>query len=597
MKLSKEQTNAIKQINGPILILAGPGAGKTTMLLERIKYLSKWIDPRHILTITFSKNQAVDMKERFDLDTGNFMTIHAFCYLIIRNYLKKNKRQVRLLEASDLYNKYDLISKIYLEINDRKINNEDLNEFFLKTSFMKNAMLSEDYLETSGVKNIRKIYQKYEKFKQTNFFIDFDDMQVLALRYINEDNNLLRSVRNKYQYIQVDEAQDTSLIQFKIIEKIGYPKNNILLVGDDDQSIYSFRAANVSYLLNFKKTYPSARILTMNENHRSKKTIVDVSSSFIRKNKFRYDKNLFTKNEDCGSLILKTFNKVYDQYKFIKNNLDTNKKNAILFRNNIQAINMMAFLLEDGVDFTYRFSEMDFFSSNIINDIFSIIRFSEDFNDSSTFRDIYYKIKSYLSKDEIDQLTYKPINQNVFDFYYGKDLSNQTFENLIQKEKEFKHIRKLGLDKKIKYIYTYMGYKEYIDHFSKKYRQEIVNKDLFIESLINFTKNLATIEDFKGKLKDLERSKNDDESNLILSTIHRSKGLEYDNVFIINLIENEFPMLIGDDLEDKLEEERRIMYVAMTRAKENLYILSFKKRSSVKLNPSIFYKEIKEIYK
>ncbi len=203
MKLTSQQNLALRHKDGPILVLAGPGAGKTTMLLERIKFLSETVNPKHILTITFSKTQALDMKDRYNSSDANFMTIHAFCYLIIRNYLKKNNRNLRLLESDDLYNKYDLIGNIYFKINDKKISKEDLSEFFRLTSYMKNAMIDDTYLEDTKVKNCLQIYRAYENFKIRNYYIDFDDMQVMALKLIENDPRLLNSIRKKYRYTQL----------------------------------------------------------------------------------------------------------------------------------------------------------------------------------------------------------------------------------------------------------------------------------------------------------------------------------------------------------------------------------------------------------
>lgn len=596
MKLTSQQNLALRHKDGPILVLAGPGAGKTTMLLERINFLSETIDPRHILTITFSKAQAVDMKERYKSSKTNFMTIHAFCYLIIRNYLKKNNRNLRLLESDDLYNKYDLISKIYFKINNKKISKEDLNEFFRLTSYMKNAMIDESYLLDSKVKNCFQIYRAYENFKIRNFYIDFDDMQVIALKLIENDPRLLNSIRNKYKYIQVDEGQDTSLIQFKIIEKISAPLNNLMIVADDDQSIYSFRAANVSYLLNLKNKYPSLKIVEMTENHRSSKNIVNLSKSFIDINKDRYPKDLFTKNDFKGKISIKSLRDVKDQYKFIIENMNPKEKNAILFRNNIQAVNIISFLMEDDIDFSVNISSLNFFESKIIDDLFNIIKFSDDFDRLDLFYEIYYKMGTFLKKNEVDRLSYKAINKNVFEALYELDLEDYKIETLIQKEKQLKHIRKLSLDKKISYIYKYMDYKSYISNFSKKYREEVVNKDLFIESMVNFTKNIDTLEDFYNKKDKLNKKLSSSNSDLILSSIHKSKGLEYDNVFVINMVKNEFPIIVdNEDIEKKIEEERRVMYVAMTRAKKNLHILSIKKRGSEKLSPSMFFTQIKDL--
>lgn len=596
MKLTSQQNLALRHKDGPILVLAGPGAGKTTMLLERIKFLSTTIDPKHILTITFSKTQAVDMMDRYKSSRTNFMTIHAFCYLIIRNYLKKNNRNLKLLESDDLYNKYDLIKKIYFKINNKKISKEDLNEFFRLTSYMKNAMLDETYLEDSKVKNSLQIYRAYENFKIRNFYIDFDDMQVMALKLIQNDQRLLNSIRNKYKYIQVDEGQDTSLIQFKIIEKIAAPLNNLMIVADDDQSIYSFRASDVSYLLNLKSIYPDLKIIEMTENHRSSKNIVNISKAFIDTNQNRYPKDLFTNNDFSGKITIRSLRNVRDEYKYIIENIKKGKKNAILFRNNIQALNIISFLMEDEIDFSVNITRLNFFESKIIDDLFNIIEFSDDFDRFDLFCEIYYKIGTFLKKKEVDRLSHKALNKNVFEALYDMDLEDYKIETLIQKEKQLKHIRKLSLDKKISYIYKYMHYKSYISNFSKKYREEVVNKDLFVESMVNFTKNLESIEDFYNKKEKLEKKLSSSNADLILSSIHKSKGLEYDNVFVINMVKNEFPIIVdNEDIVNKIEEERRVMYVAMTRAKKNLHILTIKKRGSEKLSPSIFYNQIKDL--
>lgn len=595
MNLTNQQNLAANHMDGPILVLAGPGAGKTTMLLHRISNLSKIIDPVHILTITFSKNQAIDMEERYDGKETNFMTIHAFCYLIIRNYLKKNNKSLRLLETDDLYSKYDLIRNIYYKLNNKKITNEDLKEFFKDISYMKNAMLNENYLKNSKVKECIKIYRAYENFKIKNFYIDFDDMQVIALKLIENDKNLLNSIRNKYRYIQVDEGQDTSLIQFKIIEKIAAPNNNLMIVADDDQSIYSFRASDISYLLNFKNIYPESKTIILNENHRSGKNIVDISSRFIDKNNFRYKKDLYTNNTFDSNITIKSFKNVYDQYKFIRKNITTDDKCAVLFRNNIQALNMISFFMDDGIDFSLKISDPYFLDSKIIEDFFDIIEFSNDFSKTEIFKEVYYKIGTFLSKDDIVKLEFKPINQNIFDFYYSSEIDDYKIDALIKTEKELKHIRNLILSKKISFIYKYLGYKSYISNFSKRYKEEVVNKDLFVESLVNFAKDLNDKKDFEDKVNKLNRYINNN-SNIILSSIHKSKGLEYDTVFIINLNENEFPMIgDGDNYNKNLEEERRVMYVAMTRAKKKLFLLSIKKRSGINLNPSIFVNEVKSL--
>ncbi|KGF04194.1 ATP-dependent helicase [Anaerococcus lactolyticus] len=598
MKLTDIQNRAANFIDGPCLVLAVPGAGKTTMLLERVKILSKITSPNKILTLTFSRTQAIDMNNRYTGDDTNIMTIHAFCYLIIRNYLKKFHRELRLLESTDTYNKYDLVKRIYQDINNKKPSREDILNFFTETSYMKNAMLDESYLKKVRIKNIEKVYQTYENFKKINNYIDFDDMQILALKLLEENPRLLKSIHQKYEYFQLDEGQDTSLLQFKILKEIVNLNNNFMVVADDDQSIYSFRAADPEYLLNFKAYYPRAEIIIMNENHRSSKNISTLAGNFIKENKFRYEKEIISKKDKGDKIIIKTLHDSYDQYNFIRKNIDNDKTNAILFRNNISAINLVSFLLEDGIDFSINDDFLDFFKSQIIDDIFDIIKFSEDFNNVSAFENIYYKIKTFIKKTEIEKLNTKPLNQDVFDFFYNF-IDYDRKNSLYDIEKKLKHLRNLPLSRKISYIYKYMGYKEYASLKANKFAEEVINKDLFIESLINFTQDLETIGDFDKKVLSLKKKiKIISKSSIILQTIHRSKGLEYDKVFVVDLNKNEFPIIDYEkDPIKNLEEERRIFYVAMTRARDNLYILATKKRNNKKALPSEFFTRIKYLNK
>lgn len=598
MKLTDIQNRAANFIDGPCLVLAVPGAGKTTMLLERVKILSKITSPNKILTLTFSRTQAIDMNNRYTGYDTNIMTIHAFCYLIIRNYLKKFHRELRLLESTDTYNKYDLVKRIYQDINNKKPSREDILNFFTETSYMKNAMLDESYLKKVRIKNIEKVYQTYESFKKINNYIDFDDMQILALKLLEENPRLLKSIHQKYEYFQLDEGQDTSLLQFKILKEIVNLNNNFMVVADDDQSIYSFRAADPEYLLNFKAYYPRAEIIIMNENHRSSKNISTLAGNFIKENKFRYEKEIISKKDKGDKIIIKTLHDSYDQYNFIRKNIDNDKTNAILFRNNISAINLVSFLLEDGIDFSINDDFLDFFKSQIIDDIFDIIKFSEDFNNVSAFENIYYKIKTFIKKTEIEKLNTKPLNQDVFDFFYNF-IDYDRKNSLYDIEKKLKHLRNLPLSRKISYIYKYMGYKEYASLKANKFAEDVINKDLFIESLINFTQDLETIGDFDKKVLSLKKKiKMISKSSIILQTIHRSKGLEYDKVFVVDLNKNEFPIIDYEkDPIKNLEEERRIFYVAMTRARDNLYILATKRRNNKKALPSEFFTRIKYLNK
>lgn len=598
MKLTDKQKLAANHKNGPCLVLAVPGAGKTTMLLERIKVLSSNIDPSNILSLTFSRTQALDMKNRFEKENeakSNFMTIHAFCYLIIRNYYKKANRELKILESDELYNKYNLVQKIYFDINSKIMSSEDLKNFFTEVGYMKNSMVGTSYLKNSQIKNIEKIYLSYENFKKENSFIDFDDMQVLALKLINEHPKLLKSIKNKYKYIQLDEGQDTSLLQFKLIEKIIYPENNLMVVADDDQSIYSFRAAEPEYLINFKNIFPSAKIITMDENHRSQANIVKVADDFICQNQYRYEKNLFTNKKPTNKVHKYKAYDSKEEFSYILKHFEKDKTNAILYRNNISALNLVSFLMEENIDFSINNGSSDFFDSKILKDMVNIINFSNDFYNIELFSEIYYMINSYLSREEIEKLNLKPINYTVFD-YLHEYINDEKAYGLLRKEKEFKNLVSMDLDKKFSYIYNKMGYREYIKMFSNKHYEVVINKDLYVESLVNFARGLSSLDDFYKKIEDFERILNKrKKSNIILSTIHKAKGLEYDKVFVIDLVKGEFPILF--DFKDKtlkLEEERRMFYVAMTRAREDLYLITLKYRNNHKVEPSEFFNYVKK---
>lgn len=598
MKFTSKQLQAAKHLDGPLLVLAIPGSGKTTMLLERIKFLSEHIDSSKILNLTFSRIQANDMKKRFDSKDSNFMTIHAFCYLIIRNYLKKYNRQVNLIEDEKIYNKYNLVGEIYKNINKKKMSKEDLNLFFQKISFMKNSLLDTSYLDKLEISKVKEIYQTYERIKKEKHLLDFDDMQVYALELLN-DESLLRSIKNKYKYFQLDEGQDTSLLQFKILEKIVMPENNLLVVADDDQSIYSFRASNPTYLLNFTKIYKEAKIMTLDTNYRSGKEIIKFASTFIKQNKNRYKKDFKVNRKNPSQIKIKSFKNFSKEYAYILENMNKNENTGILFRNNISAISLISYLLENNIDFSINSKIMDFFESKIFLDMINIINFSNDFNNVEIFSEIYYKISSYLSKDDIEKLIYKPVNENIFEFFENSDIEDFKKDALFNIEKKLKHLRKLDIDKKISFIYQSLSYKDYIDMLSRKYKEETVNKDIYIESLKYFTKSCENLDQVYEKIKIIEKkSKSLSENNLKLSTIHSSKGLEYDTVFVMDLIKNEFPIILDEEnYFERLEEERRIFYVGLTRARDSLYILTLKNRNNKKVYPSKFYTTSLDILK
>ena len=330
MELSIEQEKAINHVLGPALVLAVPGAGKTTVLIHRTyKLISKHdINPERILSITFSKASSLDMKNRFEktfpdiqANTVKFSTIHAFCFSLIREYSFINKVSYKLIEdEKNSLNKYNLLKKIYYDLNNDYITEEKLDSLINYIGYIKNMMLTpEEFKKNNKVEidNFLDIFKIYEEYKRKNRFIDFDDMLTISLEILHNNRYLLEKYRNKYDFFQIDEGQDTSKVQLKIIKLLASPKNNLFIVADDDQSIYGFRGAFPEGLLNFNKEYIHGKLYFMEKNYRSTKNIVSICNKFIKANLERYHKEIYTDNEFLEPINIVKVKDTNDQYKIL----------------------------------------------------------------------------------------------------------------------------------------------------------------------------------------------------------------------------------------------------------------------------------------
>lgn len=594
MKLTSNQQKAVNHQDGPMLVLAVPGAGKTTILLKRLERLEKFISPSKIISITFSKAQSMDMKSGIN-SKSRIMTIHALCYMLLRQKYSLENRSLRLLE-SEIELKRKIIAKLFMEYNECEITDEEYEAFLRCIGFMKNSLLNTDFLKTIKFPHIDKIYEGYEKFKKDNHYIDFDDMLTKTYEYLNEDQEWTKSIRKKFKYYQLDEAQDTSLLQFKIIETLIWPNNNIIIVADDDQSIYSFRAGNPDYLLNFKNIFNDGEIIVLNENFRSQRNIVNLCKCFISQNEKRYYKDIYTRQVATNKIILKSFILHERQYKFIRKNINPNSSTLILYRNNSSAVNLMNFFYKSHIPINVISSNIQLFNRTIINDLCDIIKFSQEIDNFELFKEIYPKLNTYIKKEWIENTENVPYGVDIFDYLIESfeldEFYQQRFHSI---KRDLKHIKSLKFCSKIKYIYHYLGYKEYLERQKKFFNKFLFNHDVFFESLFYFSDGLKTSEDFFNKLIFFEEQLHTrNTTNLHISSIHASKGMEFDDVFLIDMVENEFPNLSADKLtnltqKEKLEEERRIFYVAISRAKERLFITTVGKRNGVEVKSSPFF--------
>ncbi len=620
MKLSRPQHQAIHHKDGPVLLLAVPGSGKTTVIINRIIQLQKdGISPKKILSITYSKAQSLDMKQRLlelspndsRLHETTLSTIHAFCYGVITTYMKRRNKTIRLIENDHQFNKSSAIRRLYHQLYRKHISSEALHMFFTWYSYHKNTGSLPESLLQSGRERIadyHALYTAYEGLKKDNHLMDFEDMLTICLEILRENPHTLSGLRRRFQYIQVDEGQDTSPIQFEIVQLISKPKNNLFIVADDDQSIYRFRGADPSLLLSFQEMYPMGTVITMEDNYRSSLEVVQIANAFIKSNVKRYKKSLNAVNQSHSPVQIITTKtpteQLNDVIKELKRQPSTEDyKTAILYRNNLSALHLIHRLVQSGIAFFQRSPSSDYFQDPILKDMIDIHAFSNNLWDLETFERIYYKFNAYIDKAQIAKLRSTGIHTSIIDQLIDNNKHADYFQKRLKTLR--RHLSKIAVQSPHKALATVFDHSGYCDYLSEKARRDQSGKhsfDQYIDTLKAIAKDCKTFQAFLDRLKLLERRQNEarrSASHLTLSTLHGAKGLEFERVFIIDLIETILPSAYGSSKSstDDLEEERRLFYVGMTRAKVDLSLLSFKSMNGNQTQRSIFVDEIATIKK
>lgn len=624
IKFNDKQKSAIVHKEGPILVLASPGSGKTTVLNARIAYLifEHNISPRNILALTFSKAAANDMNDRFhniynglvNTEVG-FSTIHSFAYRIVRYYYQKNKINYDLIEGKKVqHDKRHILKKINYSINKGNINDDKLEELINSIGFVKNMMIEPKEFKGYDfqTKSFKEIFLAYESYKKNNDFnkilLDFDDMLVEAYNILKNNEGILNRCQNQYKYVLMDEGQDTSLIQNKIIENVAKPQNNLFIVCDDDQSIFGFRGADSSYLLDFKGRFLDGEKVFMEENYRSTSDIVEVSNKFISKNENRYPKNMFTKNGGADSINIISVENERKQIEYIVNDLKNTKKLsevAILYRNNMSSIAIIDKLYKNNIPFYMKDYYRNFFNNWVLKDILNFMRFANDDSNVYLLESIYTKFKSYISKVEIEHLKNKNNNKSVFDNLINKpDIHEFKKRSLKRFKTMFRELGIMSPEQAIKYIRREMKYEEKLRDYCELTGYSFEALKGILEVLEEISKDTHTFNGFVDKLNILkkimyESKSNRNENAVTLSTFHSSKGLEFEKVYMIDLIDGQIPSLESikhSDLGNKkyLEEERRLWYVGMTRAKTSLNLMVMKYKNGEPLYSSRFIEEVKK---
>ena len=618
--LNDRQKEAVVNTDGPMLILAGAGSGKTKVLTTKVAYLieEKNIDPNNILAITFTNKAAKEMKERIFKLEGNsafyiqISTFHSFGLKILKENceLLGYEKNFTILDSDD---SLSIIKKIMKELN---IDANKYNPKAIKNviSNNKNEIIDPEkyslYVNTDFDEIALEVYRKYEKSLKINNAVDFDDLLILPLKLFNNNPGVLQKYQEKYKYVFIDEYQDTNEPQYILSKMISAKYKNITVVGDADQAIFTWRGANYKNILNFEKDYKDAKVVLLEENYRSTKTILNAANNVIKNNKVRKEKNLWTQNEE-GSKI--TYYKAFDEKdesNYVVNEIKkliekgVNPKDiCVLYRANAQSRTVEEAFLTSNISYNI-VGSYAFYNRKEIKDLIAYLKLIyNNKDDVSLLRVINYP-KRGIGNKAIENLAIKSnvLDKSLYEVIdSGKELE---FKNMIEEiKKEESH---LTLTELIDMVLDKSGMKKSLED------EKSIEADIRLENLEEFksiakameiNEGIVSLEELLDKLalvSDVSEQKNDNEDKVTLMTMHAVKGLEYDYVFVIGVEEGLFPHSNSLESNDELEEERRLCYVAITRAKKKLYLINARSRilyGKVSSNvPSRFINEISDEY-
>ena len=618
--LNNRQKEAVVNTDGPMLILAGAGSGKTKVLTTKVAYLieEKNIDPNNILAITFTNKAAKEMKERIFKLEGNsafyiqISTFHSFGLKILKENceLLGYEKNFTILDSDD---SLSIIKKIMKELN---IDANKYNPKAIKNviSNNKNEIIDPEkyslYVNTDFDEIALEVYRKYEKSLKINNAVDFDDLLILPLKLFNNNPGVLQKYQEKYKYVFIDEYQDTNEPQYILSKMISAKYKNITVVGDADQAIFTWRGANYKNILNFEKDYKDAKVVLLEENYRSTKTILNAANNVIKNNKVRKEKNLWTQNEE-GSKI--TYYKAFDEKdesNYVVNEIKkliekgVNPKDiCVLYRANAQSRTVEEAFLTSNISYNI-VGSYAFYNRKEIKDLIAYLKLIYNNKDDVSLLRIINYPKRGIGNKAIENLAIKSnvLDKSLYEVIdSGKELD---FKNMIEEiKKEESH---LTLTELIDMVLDKSGMKKSLED------EKSIEADIRLENLEEFksiakameiNEGIVSLEELLDKLalvSDVSEQKNDNEDKVTLMTMHAVKGLEYDYVFIVGVEEGLFPHNNSLESNDELEEERRLCYVAITRAKKKLYLINARSRilyGKVSSNvPSRFINEISDEY-
>lgn len=598
-ELNENQRKAAEKIEGPVLILAGAGSGKTRTVTYRIAHMikEKNISPLNILALTFTNKAAREMKERAEELIGEensynlvVSTFHSFAVRILKTYSERigYGKNFNIYDVDD---QKSIITKIKKEMNIK----DDIapGRIANRISKLKEDGVGLDEvsrqldLKISANRLFYDIYKKYDEVLKANNAMDFSDLLLNARRLL-DDKYVLDIIQNRYQYIVVDEYQDTNNIQYEIINLIAAKYRNICVVGDEDQSIYAFRGANIENILNFEKDYPDAYTIKLERNYRSTKRILDTANELIRNNKSSKGKKLWTDGSEGEKIKIFNAKTPYDEAEFIVKEIKSKSKSGvdykdmtILYRTNAQSRVLEEKLLEGNVPYKI-YGGMQFFQRKEIKDILAYLNLLNNRNDNHNFYRIINVPKRSIGEKTLEKIAEIANERNIpmLDALQFVDETNirgavkntlKDFYNMIQGIY-------LSLDElSVKEVFDEVITKtKYFDSIEDNKEDRVKNIEELLNSIIELEKrnphiSLADYLDMVSLTASTDEME-ENENFVKLMTIHSSKGLEFDYVFIAGMEDGLFPSCSFESSEEDIEEERRLCYVAVTRAKKELYI-------------------------
>ena len=592
ISLDAQQEAAVQTVNGPVLLLAVPGSGKTTVLVTRLGYMRyvRGIPPERILTMTYTVAAARDMQARYAAFFGaeeaqrlEFRTINGVCSRIIRYYERTMGRTAfRLLE--DGAQKSALISELYRMQSKEFATESTVKSLQTALTYAKNQMLKGEALSAVEVEGVdfAAFFAAYDKALRERQLMDYDDQMVYALRILRQYPEILRAVQARYQYFCVDEAQDTSKIQHTIIRLLAGQSGNLFMVGDEDQSIYGFRAAYPQALTEFDTVYPHAKVLYMEQNYRSTRQIVAAADRFIQKNHNRRPKHMKA-TQGSGPEVREC--SVYDrqkQYAYLcKLAENCTVETAVLYRDNDSALPLIDRMDRAGIPYRCRQVESLFFTNRVVRDITDIIRFAQNPNDGELFLSLYYKLGAGISKvvAQVAADRAEAEGETILGcIAVSSAASPWTQKQCRTLQTHLNNLLRERADKAVYRIVHFMGYGDYL-----KDRGGDLSKADILEALGTQEPTPERLLDRLEELREVVlRGGTNADCPFVLSTIHSSKGLEYERVILMDVADGLLPKVLpGPDAEqeelDAYEEERRLFYVGLTRAKRELGIMTFRK--------------------